>query len=91
MILRLTLLALLPIVTGLAAFGAAYLLFYSRGYEPPPQVEVPLHYPTSPGLVPRAATDLTTPQVQSGLLLVDALHSNAFVIDELLSHPDASV
>ena len=85
MILRLTLLALLPIVTGLAAFGAAYFLFYSRGYEPPPQVEVPLHYPTSPGLVPRAATDLTTPQVQSGLLLVDALHSNGFVIDELLS------
>ncbi len=85
MLRRLALLLLLPVVAGLVAFWAAYFFFYRGNYEPPPGVTVPVQGLTSSGLSPVESLDVATPRVQGGLLLVDALHNNAFGVDELLA------
>ena len=85
MIRRISLLVLLPLLTGAVAFWAAYFVFYRGGYEPPPPAEVPIRGLASSGVSPGVSTDPSTLRARRGLVLVDALHSNGFVVDELLA------
>ena len=85
MILKLGILALLPIFAA-AAFVSAFFFFYQGGYDPPPSVDVPFHQITSPAAAPAGvSTDSPAARVRQGLLLVDAQHSNAFREDEIIS------
>ena len=79
---RLGILALLPIFAAVA-FGIAFSFFYRGSYNPPPPVDIPFQQITSPSLPPGAFVDSPTAQVRRGLLLVDALHGNAFEENEL--------
>ena len=85
MILRLSLLVLLLVVAGAVAFWVAYFVFYRGGYEPIPSVEVPLQGLAVQGASPIALSDSSTARVRKGLVVVDALHGNAFTEDELLA------
>ena len=86
MVLRLSVLFLLLVLTGAAAFWAAYFLFY-RGsvYDPPPTVDVPLRQPLTPGVSLRDTPEVSPLRVEQGTLLVDALHANGFQPEELLA------
>ena len=85
MILKLGILALLPIFAA-AAFVSAFFLFYQGRYDPPPSVDVPFHQITSPAAAPSGAfADSPAARLRQGLLLVDALHSNAFGENEIIS------
>ncbi len=81
---KLALLALLP-AFAVIAFGAAFLLFYRGGYEPPQQVEVPYDRLTAPELAPGDFVDSPVVHVKRGLVLVDAMHDNAFTEAELFN------
>ena len=81
---KLALLALLP-AFATVAFGVAFLLFYRGGYDPPPQVEVPYEQIAAPRLPAGASVDLPVAQVQRGLMVVDAMHNNAFTENELFT------
>ena len=81
---KLALLALLPAFAAVA-FGVAFLLFYRGGYDPPPQVEVPYEQITIPRLPPSASVDSPVAQVKRGLMVVDAMHGNAFTEGELFT------
>ena len=81
---KLVLLALLPAFAAVA-FGVAFLLFYRGGYEPPPQVEIPYEQIAAPRLPTDASVDSPVAQVKRGLMVVDAVHSNAFTESELFT------
>lgn len=82
MLLRLGLLALLPIVAAVA-FLVAYFTFYRGGYEPAPVPEPPLLEISNAWLSPRISAEPALGQVRQGLLVVDALHRNSFTEAEL--------
>ena len=82
MILRLAILALLPVCAG-AVFAGAFFYFYQGRYAPPAPVDIPFQEITAPAAPSRPFTDSPATQVQRGLLLVDALHVNGFTEDEL--------
>ena len=82
MILRLAILALLPVCAG-AVFAGAFFYFYQGRYAPPAPVDIPFQEITAPAAPSRPFTDSPATQVQGGLLLVDALHVNGFTEDEL--------
>ena len=82
MLLRLAILALLPVFAA-AVFGGMFFYFYPGRYAPPPSVEIPFQQITSPAAPEGAFTDSSATQVQNGLLVVDALHRNAFREDEI--------
>ena len=82
MVLRLALLALLPICAG-AVFAGAFFYFYQGTYAPPDPVDIPFQQITVPAAPSRPFTDSPATQVQRGLLVVDALHRNDFTEDEL--------
>ena len=82
MIRRLGILALLPIFAA-AAFGAAFFFFYRGSYDPPPRVDIPFQQITAPRVPSGAFVDSPAAQVRRGLLLVDALHANAFSEKEI--------
>ncbi len=82
MILRLAILALLPVCAG-AVFAGAFFYFYQGRYAPPEPVDIPFQEITAPAAPSRPFTDSPATQVQRGLLLVDALHVNGFTEDEL--------
>lgn len=84
MLRKFALLALLP-AFAVIAFGIAFFLFYRGGYDPPPQVEIPYEQLTAPHLSPGAFVDSPVAQVKRGLLLVDAMHGNAFTESELFA------
>ena len=77
MIPRLAILALLPIFA-VAAFLGASFYFYQGTYDPPPSVDVPFLEIRTSAAPLRASTDSPDTQLQKGLLVVDALHNNAF-------------
>ena len=81
---KLALLALLPAFAAVA-FGIAFLLFYRGGYEPPPQVEIPYEQIAAPRLPPDASVDSPVTRVKRGLMVVDAMHGNAFTESELFT------
>ena len=82
MLLRLAILALLPVFAA-AVFGGMFFYFYPGRYAPPPSVEIPFQQITSPAAPEGAFADSSATQVQNGLLVVDALHRNAFREDEI--------
>ena len=84
MIRRLGILALLPIFAA-AAFGAAFFFFYRGSYDPPPRVDIPFQQITAPRVPSGAFVDSPAAQVRKGLLLVDALHGNAFAENEIIT------
>ena len=84
MILKLGILALLPIFAAIAFFGA-YFFFYQGSYEPPPSVDIPFQQLTSPAVPPSTFADTPTALVERGLVVVDAQHRNAFYEDEISS------
>ena len=84
MVLRLVILALLPIFAA-ATFAGVFFFFYQGSYDPPPSVDIPFQQITSPGVVPGASLDSPSAQVRGGLLLVDALHVNAFTPGEIVT------
>jgi hypothetical protein len=81
---KLALLALLP-AFAVIAFGVAFLLFYRGGYDPPPQVEVPYDQIAAPRLPTDASVDSPVTQVKRGLMVVDAMHGNAFTESEFFT------
>ena len=68
-----------------ATFVGVFFFFYRGSYDPPPQVDIPFQEITSPGVPSGAFVDSPTAQVQRGLLLVDALHNNAFNESEIIT------
>ena len=84
MVRRLALLALLP-AFAVVAFVVALLLFYRGGYDPPSQVEIPYKQLTAPHLSPGDFVDTPAVQLKRGLVVVDAMHSNAFTEAELFN------
>ena len=84
MVLRLALLALVP-VSAAATFVGAFLLFYQGSYEPPPPVDIPFEQITSRGVAAAAPVDSGSTRVERGTLLVDALHANSFTARELVT------
>ena len=84
MLRRLALLALLP-AFAVVAFGTAFFFFYQGTYDPPPQVEIPYEQITSPHLPSSAFVDAPAPRVKRGLLIVDAIHRNAFAENEIFT------
>ncbi len=81
---KLALLALLP-AFAVVAFGVAFLLFYRGGYDPPPQVEIPYEQIAAPRLPADASVDSPVTRVKRGLMVVDAMHGNAFTESELFT------
>ncbi len=81
---KLGILALLPLFAA-AAFVVVYFLFYRVGYDQPPPVEIPYQQITSPSVPSGGFVDSPAAQVRRGLLLVDALHRNAFSENELVT------
>ena len=84
MLRKLVLLALLP-VFAVVAFGTAFFFSYRGTYDPPPQVDIPFEQITSPRLPPGDFVDAPAPRVKQGLLLVDAMHGNAFAENEVFT------
>ena len=82
MVLRLAILALLPI-SAAATFAAVFLFFYRGSYEPPPPVDIPFEQITSPAVAPDAPVDSGQARVRRGLLVMDTLHWNAFTASEV--------
>ena len=81
---RLGLLALLPLFAA-ASFVGVYLFYYQRGYDPPLSVDIQYQELTSPGVSPGAFEDRLTTHVERGVVLIDALHSNAFREREIVT------
>ena len=67
------------------AFAGVFFFFYRGSYDPPPSVDIPFQQLTSIGVPPGSFVDPPTAQVQRGLLLVDAFHSNAFSASEIIT------
>ena len=84
MLRRIALLALLP-AFAVIAFGVAFFLFYRGGYEPPPQVEISYEQITWPELPSSDFVDAPVTQVKHGLLVVEAMHGNAFTESEVFT------
>ena len=84
MIRRLVILALLPLFAA-AAFLGPFFFFYQGSYNPPPSVDVPFEQITSPAAPSSSFVDTPTARVNRGLLLIDALHRNAFWEDEIIT------
>ena len=84
MLRKLALLALLPAFAAVA-FGVTFFFFYRGTYDPPPQVDIPFEQITAPRLLPGAFVDAPVAQVKRGLLLVDAMHGNAFAENEIFT------
>ena len=84
MLRKLVLLALLP-AFAVVAFGVTFFFFYRGAYDPPPQVDIPFEQITAPRLPPGAFVDAPAAQVNQGLLLVDAMHGNAFAENEVFT------
>ena len=68
-----------------AAFGGVFYFFYQGSYEPPPSLDIPYRQITSPAVPPGDFVDSPAAQVKRGLFLVDALHSNAFEKNEIVT------
>ena len=67
------------------AFGAGALIFYQGGYEPPPPVQAELPE-MSPPIVPgNTVWEPPADPPGSGLLLIDALHRNAFASNQTVA------
>ena len=78
----------LLLVCGGVAFGAGYFFFYRGGYDPPPAPAIALPPPSSPAAVSaRPAAPQLRPGTRAagGLLVVDALHENAFAESEIVT------
>ncbi len=60
------------------AFGAGALIFYQGGYEPPPPVQAELPEMSPPMVPGNTVWESPADRPGSGLLLIDALHRNAF-------------
>ena len=84
MLLRLAILALLPVFAAIA-FAVVYFSFYRGGYSPPPQVRVPVEQILPPPTASSIAADSPVAQVREGLLVVDAQHANGYAEIELIS------
>ena len=84
MILRLAILALLPIFAAIA-FAVVYFSFYRGGYDAPPTAAPPYHEIPSPNAASGTVADPPGGQERQGLLLVDAQHWNAFDKREVIS------
>ncbi|MCE2404681.1 MAG: hypothetical protein J4F43_05945 [Dehalococcoidia bacterium] len=81
---KLGILALLPLFAA-AAFAGVYFSYYRGGYDEPAPGQIPYHQITSPSVASGGFVDSPTAQVRRGLLLVDALHRNAFSENELVT------
>ncbi len=67
------------------AFGAGALIFYQGGYDPPPPVQAELPE-MSPPIVPgNTVWEPPADPPGSGLLLIDALHRNAFASNQTVA------
>ena len=84
MILRLSLLILLPIFAAVAFF-AVYFSFYGGGYSAPPRVEMRAEDLLPPPTIAAVTTDSPVVLVREGLLVVDAQHGNNFAEEEIVS------
>jgi hypothetical protein len=84
MIRRLGLLALLPIFAA-AAFLGPFFFFYQGSYDPAPSVDIPFEQIAYAAAPASTFVDSPTAQVKRGFLLVDALHRNAFLEDEIIT------
>ncbi len=84
MILKLSLLALLPIFAAIA-FVVVYFSFYRGGYDAPPSTDLPFHEIPSPNATSGTVADPPGGQERQGLLLVDAQHVNYFAKREIIS------
>ena len=83
--LRLLGVSALLVAFAAAAFGAVFYFFYQGSYEPPPSLDIPYGQITSPAVPPGDFVDSPAAQVKRGLFLVDALHSNAFGKNEIVT------
>ena len=81
---KLGILALLPLFAA-AAFAAVYFFYYRGSYDEPAPGQIPYHQITSPSVASGGFVDSPAAQVRRGLLLVDALHRNAFSENELVT------
>ena len=84
MILRLSLLILLPIFAAVAFF-AVYFSFYGGAYSAPPRVEMRAEDLLPPPTIAAVTTDSPVVLVREGLLVVDAQHGNNFAEEEIVS------
>ena len=84
MILKLSVLALLPIFAAIA-FAVVYFSFYQGGYDAPPAAAPPYHEIPPPNATSGTVADPPGGQERQGLLLVDAQHWNAFDKREIIS------
>ena len=73
------------LVCGVVAFGVGYLFFYQGGYDAPPTPEIALRPPDSPAASARPAVAPLPGRATGGLLVVDALHKNAFLESEIVT------
>ena len=83
MLLKLSLLILLPLFAA-AAFGGVFFYFYQGGYDPPTSGDVPYHEIPLRSAVSGKVADSPGGQERQGLLLVDAQHVNAFDEGEII-------
>ena len=84
MLVRLTILALLPVFAAVS-FVVAFFVFYRGSYEPPPTADVS-YGQINTSFAPSRETVVSSPgQLRQGLLVVDAQHGNSFTERELAS------
>ena len=77
MLIRLTILALVPIFAA-AAFAGVFFFYYEGRYQRETPVDVPFQQITAYTAPSRELPDSPATQVREGLLVVDALHQNNF-------------
>ena len=80
---RLLIVGLAPIVAAVTFVGLFYF-YYQGNYSPAPSVDIPFEQIDSPGVAPAPAADLGRVQNREGLLVIDALHKNAFTENEVV-------
>ena len=84
MVARLVIFALLP-TAAVVAFLIAFFAFYRGGYDAPPSPDLTFEQITTSSAPSRITQELPPGPARSGLLVVDAQHSNAFTENELVS------
>ena len=84
MLARLVIFALLP-TAAVVAFLVAFFVFYRGGYDAPPSPDLAFEQITTSSAPSRITQELPPGPARSGLLVVDAQHSNAFTENELVS------
>ena len=77
MLIRLTILALVPIFAA-TAFAGVFFFYYEGRYQRETPVDVPFQQITAYTAPSRELPDSPATQVREGLLVVDALHQNNF-------------